>query len=221
MSFGSIRRQLLAVAALAMAAGAAHGASTYQLTSMTFNTSSAPGTYTFGTGALGASFCLSCGSSTAVDDGFGNLTVGAVTYNLNNFGGDILHTWSGTTTVGGTTLIKSAGETCVENIPGGASSPHLCNPADRRGWAGNWYEGLMPDGVTAAPVADFSATVSGSNLVLSVTKNRDAVGGSSETAWLRINYNYTLVPVPAAVWLFGGAIGLLGVVRRRSIAAQA
>jgi hypothetical protein len=31
-------------------------------------------------------------------------------------------------------------------------------------------------------------------------------------------WNFTVVPVPAAVWLFGSALGLLGVARRRSVA---
>ena len=34
-----------------------------------------------------------------------------------------------------------------------------------------------------------------------------------------MNFNYSVVPVPAAVWLFGSALGILGVARRRSVAA--
>jgi len=34
-----------------------------------------------------------------------------------------------------------------------------------------------------------------------------------------MNFNYTLVPVPAAVWLFGSALGILGVARRRAASA--
>jgi hypothetical protein len=71
--------------------------------------------------------------------------------------------------------------------------------------------------VTSAPVAQFSALVTGNNLVLRVRKNRDAVGGS-ETAWLQMNFNYSVVPVPAAVWLFGSALGILGIARRRTAA---
>ena len=77
----------------------------------------------------------------------------------------------------------------------------------------------MGDGVTAAPARQFSALVTGNTLVLRVRTHRDAPGGSSETAWNQINFNYTLVPVPAAVWLFGSALGLLGIARRRSVAA--
>ena len=208
-------RHLAAIALLGLA-GIAHGATVYQLQSITFNTSSAPGTYSFGAGPLAASVCITCGSSLATDDDLGNITVGSLSYNLNGFGANFTHTYSGTTVLGAaTTLIKGAGETCVINSGG----TQWCDAADRRGYPGDWYNGLLPDGVTAAPVAQFSALVTGNNLVLRVRKNRDAVGGSSETAWLQMNFNYTLVPVPAAVWLFGSALGILGVARRRAASA--
>lgn len=216
-SLRSLRRQLLAMAALAMIGATAQAATTYQLTSMTFKTSSAPGTYTFGVGPLSASACLSCGSSTVIDDGMGNLTVNAVSYKLANFGADIIHSFSGTTTIGpATTFIKNAGETCVEGTVGPPSSPHLCNTADVRAWVGNWYNGLMADGSTASSNAQFSAVVTGSNLALTVRKARD---NPESLAWLQITYNYQVVPVPAAVWLMGGALGGLGMLRRRQKAA--
>ncbi|QOJ31027.1 MAG: VPLPA-CTERM sorting domain-containing protein [Gammaproteobacteria bacterium] len=213
MSFKSARRHLFAVAALALLGGTAQAATTYQLTSMTFKTSSAPGTYTFGSGPLAASACLTCGSSTAIDDGMGNLTVNTVSYKLANFGADIIHTFSGTTTLGAsTTLIKNAGETCVEGTAGPPSSPHLCTSTDIRAWTGDWYNGFMADGVTPSATAQFSAVVTGSNLALRVRKSRD---NPESLAWLEITYNYQAVPVPAAVWLMGGALGALGVARRR------
>lgn len=220
MLLRSIRRQLLVVAALAMAAGTAQSATVYQLQSITFNTSSAPGTYTFGAGPLAASQCISCGLSTVTDDGAGNLTVGQIQYLLKGFGADFTNTFSGTSTLGTTSLIKTAGETCVVNN----AATHLCNPADHRGFAGNLYNGLMADGTTASPPAQFSALVSGQNLVLRVRKARDDLfdpNKATSTAWLQMNFNYSVVPVPAAVWLFGSALGLLGIARRRSIAARA
>jgi len=174
------------------------------------------GVYPFGAGPLAASVCITCGSSLATDDDLGNITVNSLSYTLAGFGANFTHTFSGATVLGAaTTLIKGAGETCVVNN----TATQWCDPADRRGYPGNWYNGLLPDGVTAAPVAQFSALVTGNNLVLRVRKNRDAVGGSSETAWLQMNFNYTLVPVPAAVWLFGSALGILGVARRRTASA--
>ena len=51
-----------------------------------------------------------------------------------------------------------------------------------------------------------TSTVSGSTLTVSnITPN----GGQT--------FTYTIVPVPAAAWLFGSALGLLGWVRRRSM----
>lgn len=212
MKFG---RHLLA-AAVVVFAGTAHGATVYQLQSITFQTSSAPGVYNFGAGPLAASVCNTCGSSLATDDDLGNITVGSLTYTLNGFGANFTHTYSGSTVLGAmTTLTKGAGETCVVNN----TATQWCNAADRRGYPGDWYNGLMPDGVTAAPVAQFSALVTGNNLVLRVRKNRDAPGGPSETAWLQMNFNYSVVPVPAAVWLFGSALGLLGIARRRTASA--
>ncbi len=41
-------------------------------------------------------------------------------------------------------------------------------------------------------------------------------GGGSFDAFVTFNVN--VVPVPAAVWLFGSALGLMGVMRRRAIA---
>lgn len=218
----TIRRQLLALAALAMTVGTAQGAIVYQLQNITFATSSVPGgVFPFGGANLPNSVCYTCGAggSLVTDDGAGNLTVDTVSYWLNGFGADMVHTFSGTSSLGNTSLIKAPGETCVD---GGApaNSPHLCNSADQRAWVGDWYNGLMPDGVTQALTHQFAATVSGDTLTLRVRKNRDATP-VNDPDWLEMSFNYQVVPVPAAVWLFGSAAGLLGLVRRRRIAAQA
>ena len=207
-----------ALGASFLLAGAAQAATVYQLKTMTFQTSSAPGSYLFGgLGALAASACLSCGSSLVIDDDLGNLTVHTVQYSLGNFGADIIHTFSGTSTLGTTSLIKNPDETCVDGgLP--ATSPHLCNSADQRAWTGNWYNGLMADGVPVALTHQFSALVTGNNLVLRVRTNRDA-SPVNDPDWLQMNFNYQVVPIPAAAWLFGGALGLLGFVRRRTAVA--
>lgn len=205
----------MAAIALLGLSSIAHGATVYQLQSMTFNTSSVPGTtYTFGVGILASSVCYTCGSSLATDDGIGNITVDSLSYKM-VFGANanFTNTFSGTTVLGAlTTLIKDAGETCVIHAGNAAN----CDLADRRGWNGDRYNGLMGDGVTAAPARQFSALVTGNDLALRVRTHRDAPGGSSETAWTQITFNYSVVPVPAAVWLFGSALGLLGVARRRA-----
>ena len=44
-------------------------------------------------------------------------------------------------------------------------------------------------------------------------------GGVSTAGFIDVTYNYTVVPVPAAVWLFGsGLLGLVGIARRKKAA---
>lgn len=210
MKFG---RQLLAVAAIALA-GTAHGASVYKIHKITLQTSSVAGEYNFGGAGLTASVCHSCGIDTVTDDGFGNLTVSQLSYTLAGFGANFTNTFSGTATLGtGTSLLK-AGETCVVHN----TAVHLCNPADQRSFAGDWLTGTLADGVSPALTHIFSATVSGNNLVLSFRTNRDA-SPINDPDWLQLNFKYALVPVPAAVWLFGSALGILGLARRRITSA--
>lgn len=214
MSFKLIRRQLLALTALVMAGGVAQGATVYQLDSMSFFTTSGGGiTLPFGTGAMINSVCISCGTSLVTDDGAGNLTVGQVSYLINGFGVNFTDTFSGTATLGtGTSLLKQ-GETCTVHSGG----THICNPADQRSFAGDWLTGVLADGTTAAPTHNFNAVVSGNNLTMRFTTNRDATPFNDADA-LALIMNYSVVPVPAAVWLFGSAVGLLGIARRRSAA---
>lgn len=211
MKFG---RQLLAVAAIALA-GTAHGATVYKLDKISLQTSSAPGEYNFGGAGLTASVCHSCGIDKVTDDGFGNLTVEQISYTLAGFGANFTNTFSGTATLGtGTSLLKAPGETCtVYN-----TAVHLCNPADQRSFAGDWLTGTLADGVSPALTHIFTATTSGNNLVLSFRTNRDA-SPVNDPDWLQLNFKYSVVPVPAAVWLFGSALGILGLARRRIASA--
>lgn len=212
MKFG---RQLLALAVAALAlAGTAHGATVYKMYKITLQTSSAPGEYNFGGGPLASSVCYSCGIDTVTDDDFGNLTVSQISYKLAGFGANFTDTFSGTATLGtGTSLLK-AGETCVVHN----AAVHLCNPADQRSFAGDWLTGTLADGVSPALTHIFSATTSGTNLILSFRTNRDA-SPVNDPDWLQLNFKYALVPVPAAVWLFGSALGILGLARRRIASA--
>ena len=208
MKFG---RHLLAATVLVFA-GTAHGATVYQLNSITLNTGNAPGTYNFGAGPLLKSVCISCGTGTVTDDGLGNLTVGEISYRLAGFGADFIDTFTGAATLGvGTSLIKNPGETCFVNFAVATPAPQYCTTGDQRTYSGNWLTGFLADGTTPSTHAAFNAVVSGNTLVMNVRKDL-VVGTPGPTSWLQLNFNYTaVVPVPAAVWLFGSALGILGI----------
>lgn len=207
-------RHLLA-AALITLAGTAHGATVYTLKGITLNTGNAAGTYYFGVGLLAGARCYSCGYETATDDDFGNLTLSAVSYKLAGFGADFTDTFSGTSVLGAnSSLLKAPGEVCtVAN-----AATQYCSTTDNRSYYGDWLSGLLADGITPSNSANLSATVTGSNLVISVRKALTTTDTAGTKSWLQLNFNYTTaaVPVPAAVWLFGSALGILGIARRRA-----
>ena len=209
MKFG---RHLLAATVLVFA-GTAHGATVYKLDNITLNTGNAAGTYYWGVGLLAASACYTCGTGLATDDDLGNITVGIISYKLAGFGANFTNTFAGTTVLGAnTSLLKAPGETCtVAN-----TATQYCSPTDNRTYAGDWLSGLLADGVTPSNSANFSALVTGSNLTLSVRKALTTTDVAGTKSWLQLNFNYSVVPVPAAVWLFGSALGVLGIARRRA-----
>jgi hypothetical protein len=213
MTTMKLGRHLLAVALIALG-GTAHGATVYKLDSIVLNTGNASGNYNFGVGLLASSVCYSCGIDTVTDDGFGNLTVSQISYKLAGFGANFTNTFSGTATLGvGTSLLKDPGEICtVAN-----TATQYCSPTDNRSYYGDWLTGFTADGVTPSLHAAFNAVASGNNLTLRVRKDLSLTPGAN--SWLQLSFNYSVVPVPAAVWLFGSALGVLGIARRRAAAA--
>ena len=69
--------------------------------------------------------------------------------------------------------------------------------------------------MTQACTHECSALVNGNERVRRVRKSREE-GTVKDPDWLQMNFNYQAVQVPAAVWLFGSALGLLGWMRRKS-----
>lgn len=106
-------------------------------------------------------------------------------------------------------IIKNS-ETCTEVAPS-TSCTNAIN-----GLLGNWISGFDQNGA-ASTFAYNNIAVSGSQLV--ITHSQRFVGDLSSFFYnfpAVYTLTYDVVPVPAAAWLFGSAIGLMGWLRRRA-----
>jgi hypothetical protein len=116
----------------------------------------------------------------------------------------------------------------TNSIPGAKSNCYL-------GAAGNVIVGSLLCGV-ANPVSSYQYSNVGTTYTkpanwagvrdngdgtmhLLLTSNRYTVNATGNN--IREELNFSVVPVPAAVWLFGSALGLMGVVRRKKAAVTA
>lgn len=216
-----VRRALLVIALLVMATSAQAATTTYFLKAMSLNTGNVGGgavEFPFGAGALINSTCDTCGTaaapnSTAVVDDLGNVTLNQTTWTLNGFGADFTNSFQGTTVLGFAGVLDKSSDSCVINPPNTATQ--YCTALDPRSYTGDWYTGLLEDGTTASVHSLFHAVLTGDDLVLTVRKSLTQ-SEASPNSWLQINFKYQVVPVPAAVWLFGSALGLLGWMRRKA-----
>lgn len=213
-------KKLLSLAALLLLAGGAHAAPiTYTLSSVQYSNSFAPTLTPVAT-------CTGCGTATAVWDGNagGNVALTGVSWYFNASGNEYNIAFNGNTTMAaGTSLTKTAGPgtSCVD-ING-----FNCDTSDLPyqwlsglGWD-NYYTGVGSDGTTACANnrcrVDVQITGIG-NLRLEIKRALSEAVGSSNSQTYRLVFTPNAVPVPAAVWLFGSALGLLGVMRRRRVA---
>lgn len=213
-------KKLLSLAALMLLAGGAYAAPiTYTLSSVQYSNSFAP-TLT------PVASCTGCGTATAVWDGNagGSVTLTDVSWNFNAGGNEYSIAFDGSTTMAlGTSLTKTAGPgtSCVD-ING-----VVCDTSDLpyqwlsgMGWL-NYYTGVGSDGTTACANnrcrVDVSINLAG-NLRIDIKRALSEAPGSSNSQTYRLVFTPNAVPVPAAVWLFGSALGLLGVMRRRKAA---
>ena len=111
------------------------------------------------------------------------------------------------------TVFQKTFHNTVDCVQGGG----ICSATTSQ-HAGEMYD----DSVSVAPLAGYQG-VGDFDLtriqLTELTLNIDTGEVSHVTGWLgelEVVYTYNVVPVPAAVWLFGSALGLLGWMRRKT-----
>lgn len=189
----------------------------YQLKDVTYTTPFG------GAGIIGVDFLGQCPScllgpatnsgtgtlSTAIVDG-SNVSLANISFGLSGGSSTYLLTIQSAATIlgEGVALIKS-GVTC-NAVVGSACTltstrSALLFPVD--------FTGQAADG-TLCLACEVNVTLSGDQKNLTVEIAKQLTQGSV----LQQSYtlNYTLIPVPAAVWLFASALGLMGWIRRRA-----
>jgi hypothetical protein len=109
----------------------------------------------------------------------------------------------------------------------GTGGPVNCTSATPPFFGPAYYAGLGIMGITGAGgdlgiggAAQFGAHFDAGTNTLSIFKEGYNAGNTTGSDYLKtfVLTGTSVVPVPAAVWLFGSALGLLGVARRKSLA---
>lgn len=119
----------------------------------------------------------------------------------------------GTTTLGEGVSFNKSSDFCFA-MP--SNKYYWCDPNDIRGWGGDWLTGYAGDGTTVCNTCSVDVTLTDNGeLVMTVKKMVASSESSPWASWWSYSFHYKEVPVPAAFWLFGGALGGLGMLRRR------
>jgi hypothetical protein len=182
-------------------------AATYSLTSVTYFNS-------FG-GSSPVASCTGCGTATAVTTGAPNSAVllDDVSWVFSGGGNAYTIAFDATTTLAAGTSLSMSNNSCVQTLGAVCTSTNV-----RSGMAGpNFYTGIASDNLTTCTNDRCRVDVSLSGSTLSVVIKRALSESATSTAYQSYTMAFTqVVPVPAAVWLFGSALGLMGLARRKA-----
>lgn len=200
-----MKKYLLSMAAMLLLSTGAQAA-TYSLTSVTY--------FNLFAGSSPVASCTGCGVATAVTTGAANSAVvlDNVSWGFSGGGNAYTTAFDATTTLAAGTSLSMSNNSCVQTLGSVCTSTNVLS-----GMAGpNFYTGIGSDNLTTCANNRCSVDVSLSGSTLTVVIKRALSESASSTAYQSYTMSFAQVPVPAAVWLFGSALGLMGLARRKA-----
>lgn len=200
-----MKKYLVSMAAMLLLSTGAQAA-TYVLQSVSY-------TNPF-SGTTPVASCTGCGVATADTSGVANsaVTLTGISWNFNAGGNAYSIAFDGTTTLAAGTTLNKTNDSCVQTLGS------VCTPASvRAGLSGPvHYTGIANDNLTSCTNDRCRVDVSLSGSTLTVALRRALSESASSTSYQTYAMSFAQVPVPAAVWLFGSALGLMGFARRKA-----
>lgn len=220
-------KQLVSAAVLVFLAVGAQASTVYTLNNITYLNS-------FGTNPV---VCVGCGTGTAVDDGAGNITFTGVAWSFNGGGNEYSASFNGTSTLAPTmtpvtnppnqlaagSQLNTTSRTC-NTVTFAQTDPCALTGVRSSYNQAVYYTGLHSGGTTCGNLSNANAvnrcrvdlSLVGDTLTLKLRRALSEGPGTGSFGEFTFSFQSAVVPVPAAVWLFGSALGLLGLARRQS-----